>query len=215
MSHQESAAKGPDGRMVDRMLFFSDAVFAIVLTLLVIELHPPHVAPGDAGFAAEARKAILQIVFFAMSFGLVAIFWAAHMQVTRRLAVFDWPMAWANLVLLFPIALMPFASAGLMVQGINVFSWQVYCAVLVAASLAQTGLWLVASRGGGRFMGGVHWKEWAFRTLRGLSPGIAFAAGYAGASLGRLDLAIWCWVLIFPLVLMAGALFGGRHPKPA
>lgn len=213
--HHESSAKGPDARMVDRMLFFSDAVFAIVLTLLVIELHPPQAAPGDAAFAAEASKAAAQIGFFAMSFALVAVFWAAHLQVTRRLLAFDWPLAWVNLLLLFTIALMPFASATLMTQGIGAFSWRVYSSILVAASLAQTLLWLVASRGGGRLMGGVHWKERAFRTLRALAPGLAFAAGYGAVEMGRLDLAMWCWVLIAPIVALAGLLFGARHPKPA
>lgn len=216
MSHHESDAKGPDGRLVDRMLFFSDAVFAIVLTLLVIELHPPQAPVGERAFGPEAARAFNHIILFAMSFALVSIFWAAHMQVTRRLAAFDWPTVWANLLFLFPITLMPFASATLATQGVSVFSWKVYSAVLVAASLGQTFLWLVASRQRGRLISeGVGWREWAFRTLRGLSPGISFGAGYVAASAGRLDLAVWCWTLILPVMMLAAALFGARRPRPA
>ncbi len=43
--HHGSSARGPDGRMVDRMLFFSDVVFAIVLTIMVLELHAPLLGP--------------------------------------------------------------------------------------------------------------------------------------------------------------------------
>jgi uncharacterized membrane protein len=213
MSHRESAAKGPDGRLVDRMLFFSDAVFAIVLTLLVIELHPFAAAPGAAGFEAEIRTTIQHIVVFAMSFALVAIFWAAHLQLTRRLIQFDWPSAWANLVFLFPITLMPFASANLIAHGISVFSWQVYSTILIATSAAQTALWLVAARDGGRLMSdGVGWRERTYRTMRGLAPGLAFAAGFWLASTGRLQLAIWCWVLIVPIMITAGLVLGAKRP---
>jgi uncharacterized membrane protein len=74
MSHHESVAAGSQARLVDRMVFFSDAVFAIVLTLLVLELRPPHVAPGGDLWPALwiIRHAF---VSFALSFGLVAIFW--------------------------------------------------------------------------------------------------------------------------------------------
>lgn len=214
MSHHESAVKGPDGRVVDRVLFFSDAVFAIVMTLLVIDLHPIASLPGKAEFPAEARRTIAHLIVFAMSFALVAIFWAAHLQLTRRLTAFDWPTTWLNLLFLFPITLMPFATSSVVVGDVTSFSWRIYCAILVAASVGQTLLWLVAARGGGKLMGGVRWRELAFRTLRGLSPGIAFGCGYAAASLGRLDLAVWCWTLIFPIMALAGLLFGGRHPRP-
>ncbi|MBK8545361.1 MAG: hypothetical protein IPL62_18615 [Caulobacteraceae bacterium] len=72
---------------------------------------------------------------------------------------------------------------------------RIYCAVLIAASLAQTALWLVASRSGGRLLaGGVTWRERGFRTLRALSPAIALAVMCWGRL--RLD---WCWAQILPV----------------
>jgi hypothetical protein len=99
---------------------------------------------------------------------------------------------------------------------VSAFSWRTYSGVLIAASIAQTLLWLVAARGKGRLMlGGVRWQESAYRVVRALAPGIAFAAGYAAASAGMLLWAVLCWVLIFPIMLLAGLLFGARHPQPA
>ena len=54
----------------------------------------------------EQRSTFL--AFFA-SFALVSVFWAAHMVITRRLQVFDWPTVWANMLFLLSIALTPFA----------------------------------------------------------------------------------------------------------
>ena len=209
--HHDAAAKSADHRLIDRLLFFSDAVFAIVLTLLVIELHPPHLHPGEAGFNEELQATFVHVIFFAMSFALVSIFWVAHMQLLRRLQVFDLTIAWANLALLFTIALMPFATSMLMAQGITRISWQFYCAILMAASLGQTVLWLSASRGGGKLMGGVEWREFWLRTLRALTPGGAFAAGFYGAYIGRVDLAVWCGALIVPVMLAFRIIFAPKR----
>ena len=97
-----------DKRMLDRMLFFTDAVFAIVMTLLVLELRPPELEHQSLWTALSGMSS--KFVAFGMSFGLSAIFWAAHLSTTRRLIQFDWPVAWANIAFLLPVTLMPFAS---------------------------------------------------------------------------------------------------------
>lgn len=186
-------------------------MFAIVLTLLVIELHPPELPPSSPEFYHELSTTFMHVVFFAMSFGLVAIFWAAHMSLLRRLQVFDWPVAWINLVFLFTITLMPFGTSMLMAQGITQISWQIYSSILVGASIGQTLLWLFVSRGGGRLMGGVDWRELLLRTMRGLAPGFAFVAGFYAAYIGRMDLAFWCWTLIVPLMLVFRMVFAPKR----
>ena len=85
MAEQHALERAPEMRMVDRMLFFSDAVFAIVLTLLVLELRPPE-ASDDAGLAIALKALSPKFFAFAASFALVSIFWTAHMAITRRLA---------------------------------------------------------------------------------------------------------------------------------
>lgn len=197
-------------RLMHRAIFFSDAIFSIALTLLVLELRPP---PHDVDLTRGLMALAPHFIAFAGSFAIIAIFWIAHLTMTRRLIVLDWPTILVNLVFLFAIVLMPFACALLGEHGVTVVVWRTYCAVLIAASLAQTALWLMASRGGGRLLaGGVTWRERAYRTLRGLSPAIAFAVGYWAVGSSFAQWAVWCWVLIIPLVLLAGLLFGNKHP---
>src|SRR5262245_11651261 len=103
MSHHESAAEGKDSRMVDRMLFFSDAVFAIVLTLLALELRPPEHTSVLEGL----REMRFQFFGFVVSFMLGGVNWIVHMRNARLLRQFDWPAAWTNLLHLFAVTLLP------------------------------------------------------------------------------------------------------------
>jgi uncharacterized membrane protein len=208
MTEQENTASTATTRLIHRVIFFSDAVFAIALTLLVLELRPP---PHGEDTRTALTALIPHFAAFAGSFAVISIFWAAHLAITRRLIAFDWITVWVNLGFLFTIALMPFASALLGEHGARGIVWQVYCAVLIAASIAQTALWLAASRERGRLLGGVTWRERAYRALRALSPAIAFGIGLWAVGTAYEQWAVLCWVLIFPLVVASGLLFGVKH----
>lgn len=194
-----------DHRMTSRVLFFSDAVFAIVLTLLVLELH----APGplsDGDLAVALAELAPKFVAFAGTFVVVVIFWAAHMAITRRAQVFDWPFLWVNAIYLLTIAITPFASALIGENGTFGLAWRFYCVVLIAASIAQLLLLLTLARGGGRLMGGISMRELIWRVLRAVSPGIAFGIGLYLSLRGEARLSALCWALIPPFLLAAQAL---------
>lgn len=202
---------GPyDHRMIERLLFFSDAVIAIVVTLLVLELRPPEVH-GIGELAAALQALTPKFVAFAGTFAIVIVFWAAHLAITRRLRVFDWAVIWVNALFLFAVATLPFASALIGEYGSVGAAWQVYCVALMAASFSQALLVLVSTRGGGRLVDGVTGREIVWRFLRAVSPGAAFTVGLVLSLQGSGQLAALCWTLIPPLLLVAG-LF--QPPKP-
>lgn len=203
-----------DGQVLHRLVFFSDAVFAIVLTLLVLELRPPHVE-GEAGLAAGLRGMTSHFIAFGSSFALISIFWAAHMTIMRRLTTFDWPVAWLNLGFLFTIALMPFVSAMIGEHGVMGTAWQLYCLVLIAASITQTALLLGVTRGQGRLVGGISRRQINYRLVRALSPGIAFGIGLTLSLAGMPGLSALCWVLFAPILLIDRLMFGPKTPAPA
>ena len=197
-----------------RLVFFSDAVFAIVLTLLVLELRPPE-GVSDAGLMAALGHMTPHFIAFASSFGLISIFWAAHMAIMRRLTLFDWPVAWLNLIFLFTIALMPFASALIGEHGVMGPAWQVYCVVLIAASVVQCALVLAINRDQGRLTGGGLAEDIRYRLLRAASPGIVFSAGLTLSLAGEPGLASVCWLLFPPILILDRWLFGPKKAKPA
>ncbi len=210
MSHEDDAAL--DGRLLHRLVFFTDAVFAIVLTLLVLELRPPEAHGGSGGSEAFAEMGPHFLAFF-MSFALIGIFWAAHMSTTRRLVQFDWPVAVMNLVFLFPICLIPFASAWFGQGPGDPFVWSVYCGVLVATSVANIALVLTISRGRGRLVaGGLSGRDLAYRLVRASAPGVAFAIGLALINTEQAQLSYYCWALI-PVALAAARFVKPRAAK--
>ena len=197
-------------RLLHRMLFFSDAVFAIVMTLLVLELRPPQ-AEAVAQNAEALWEMASHLGAFAFSFAVISIFWLAHMNATRQLARFDWATAVVNLVCLFPVCLLPFLSAWLGDGFNDPFSWGLYSGLLVATSAANIALVLVTTRDGGRLMiSPVDRRDRAFRIVRAASPGLAFLLSLLVLASGHLHVAQFCPVLIPGILWLAGRLLGKK-----
>jgi uncharacterized membrane protein len=96
----------------DRIVFFSDAVFAIAITLLIIEIKvpPPEVMAKLGAWGALANLMPLFIGFF-VSFMVTALFWRAHLILCHSIKEFDNKLLWLNILLLLFVAFMPFTTA--------------------------------------------------------------------------------------------------------
>jgi uncharacterized membrane protein len=224
MLHHEGA-RDPDARMVDRMLLFSDAVFAIVLTLLVLELRPPEGGDqGDAALWTALGAQIGHFFSFAISFALVGLWWSLHMRLMRTLATFDWPVAICNLIFLFTIALMPFAAGFWGTHIRSGAALAVYWSANTAASLTFMFVFLAATRGNFRLLvSPMSRGDWVVRLIGSLSRTGAFGAGAWLATLGQVYLSWFAWAAI-PIVMVTVGLARrlaapraakGRAPKPA
>ena len=98
---------------LERLVFFSDAVFAIAITLLVIEIEVPDLAPHTPVAEQWHELASLGPKFFAyvLSFLVIGRFWMGHHQLFDRVVGYSQKLLWPNLLLLMAIAFMPFATA--------------------------------------------------------------------------------------------------------
>ena len=90
-----------------RLGAFSDGVFAIALTLLVLELHVPEPAAGESIAAATIREWPALLAFL-VSFAFVGLFWIHHHHMLSLVKAVDHRLLQLNLVLLFAVALMPY-----------------------------------------------------------------------------------------------------------
>jgi uncharacterized membrane protein len=201
MENERDSAESGTTRLLERMLFFSDAVFAIVLTLLVLELRVP-AGVTDAGLFHGVLEMASKLIAFAITFALVAIFWIAHVSITRRLNAFDWPVAWVNMLFLFTVTLAPFVSTLLGEYGVFGNAWRLYCLALIAIGSAQFVLFLVIYRGDGRLIGGVGRREFWHRLIRVVSPAASFAVLLALSLMGFTRMSVILSFLIVPTILV-------------
>lgn len=98
---------------VERIAFFSDAVFAIAITLLVLELRPP-VITKDTTYAqlwpqlVELKWKIASLLF---SFILIINYWMRHHTLFKHIHNYNRQIIIANMILLLPIIFFPFSTA--------------------------------------------------------------------------------------------------------
>lgn len=96
---------------LERMLFFSDAVFAIAITLLVIEIKIPEVHEMTDKAILQALGALIpKFIGFAVSFMLIGIYWNVHHRMFGLVINYTQKLVTLNLFFLFFIALMPFSA---------------------------------------------------------------------------------------------------------
>jgi uncharacterized membrane protein len=102
------------GREVERLIFFSDAVMAIAMTLLVIDLKLPEslgAMTSDADLRAALDGLGPRFLSVLLSFAVIAIWWNGHNRIFRNLERADGALVVLNLVFLGAIAFLPFPTA--------------------------------------------------------------------------------------------------------
>jgi uncharacterized membrane protein len=88
---------------------FSDGVFAIAATLLVLELKIPHVEPG--GLSEALLEGWPSYATYVVSFLTIGIIWVNHHAVMDRIKSVDRPLLFLNIVFLMAVAVIPFPTA--------------------------------------------------------------------------------------------------------
>ena len=94
----------------ERFIFFSDAVFAIAITLLVLDLHVPIGAPLALG------PMIPRFVCFGLSFCVIGRYWYAHHQLFEKPQGYDARLLATNLAFLASIVFLPFPTSAVIVE---------------------------------------------------------------------------------------------------
>ena len=125
---------------------FSDGVFAIIITIMVLELHaPPSANP-------HALIPLMPAFFsYALSFAFVAIYWNNHHHMLQASKHVDGRVLWANLHLLFWLSLVPFVTAWL---GENHFATWPVAAYGMVLLLSGTAYFILS-----RFLVELHGKD--------------------------------------------------------
>ena len=188
-----------------RVEALSDGVFAIALTLLTLNIR---LAQGPRETFAHAFGATLpQLLTYALSFAVIAVFWVTHRRFFARLAKIDEGLVGCNFVYLALIALIPFPSQVLGNNGDEAGAVVLYVAVIGAAALMTAAMWEYAYRRAlldpdvsRRFVWYIEGRAVAITAVFALSIPVAFIVGPHAAQ--------WFWLLAVPVRIVLRRRFG-------
>lgn len=145
-SVNDSAGRGTTFWRLDT---FSDAIFAVAMTLLVFSF-PITTLPSNLG-QTELEKLILDewpyLETFIISFVVTSLFWVSHHSIFNHIKRYDRVLVWLNFAFLLFIVFIPFPTAVLVKYGSYWFAVAFYAATIAAAGFALFVLWLWASHG--------------------------------------------------------------------
>ncbi len=100
---------------LERLILFSDAVFAIAITLLIIEIKFPDVPKGTptSELFNLFKHTLVEFATFTLSFIIIGSYWMRHLKLCRYLKNYDDGLIVRNLFFLFFIVVFPFSAASM------------------------------------------------------------------------------------------------------
>jgi len=114
-----------------RLEAFSDGVLAIIITIMVLEMEPPKT------FTLNALKPIFPVfVSYVLSYMYVGIYWNNHHHLFQIVEKVNGKVLWANLLLLFSLSLLPFATAWIGENIEEKLPMMLYGFILLAAAIS-------------------------------------------------------------------------------
>jgi uncharacterized membrane protein len=191
------------GLEFDRVAFFSDAVFAIAMTLLVVGIGIPEVRSSELGDALRGKEP--EIISFFISFFVIGYYWLGHHQFFGRLQSVNGRLMRLNLVYLATIAFVPFPTALAGRYTDDPVSIVIYAITLSVASGLDALMEYVANRDGllRRTMPPAVMR---FAIVASVIPVVVFLASIPIA-LHKTTTALYSWILIWPLEVLAHKFF--------
>jgi len=121
-----------------RLEAFSDGVFAILITIMVLELRAP-----EGGSLAAMQPLIPKFMSYTLSFVFLAIYWVNHHHLLQASDQVNGPILWANIHLLFWLSLVPFATAWVGGSNFTTIPVALYGVMFIMSGLA----YYILSRG--------------------------------------------------------------------
>jgi uncharacterized membrane protein len=128
----------------ERVMAFSDGVFAIAITLLVLGLEVPSNVPR-AGLIALIPEFVPRLAAHAVTFAILGIYWVGHHNMFIYIKRHDRTLLWLNNLFLLFVAAMPFPTGLIVRYPDDKLSIIVYASALVCAGLSLEFIWIYAT----------------------------------------------------------------------
>ena len=175
----------------NRIEAFSDAVLAIIITIMVLNLQVP--ATPDI---SELKSRLPAFLTYALSFLYVGIYWNNHHHLIKAARRVTGPMMWANLHLLFWLSLFPFATGWMGINHFTPVPAATYGVILLMAGFAYYILQriIIADHGHDSKLAQVIGEDWKGRlsiVLYATGTGVAFLKPWVSPVIYAIVALIW------------------------
>jgi uncharacterized membrane protein len=127
-----------------RVLALSDGVFAIIITLLVLEVHVPELTQGHS-LNQALRELRPSLIAFVISFVLAGMYWVGHRDLFTLIRRTDRGLVWLNILYLLPLCLLPFGAGLLGSYDQEPVALRIYGLLLVLIAFMRVVIWLYAT----------------------------------------------------------------------
>ena len=194
---------------VNRLIGFSDGVFAIAITLLVLNIEVPTAGPN--GMASAVFAEWPDILTYVISFLVIGNYWISHHRIFQQIERQNSRLLWLNLVFLLCVAFVPFPTS-LLGETITTVTVSVYAATLVVTGILFAGLWWYASEVRELVSDAVGPTQAHNRTVRMLGPSVVFALSIPIAWFNPVW-AMYFWVTLVTVDSLVDRFFGSSKDR--
>ena len=182
------------GRDRDRIVNLSDGIFAIAITLLVLDIRVPNI-PEDL-VTSELPAAMVSLwpnyLGYFLSFVSIAVFWTIHHSIFRPIRAYDRNLLYLNFLFLMLVAFVPFPTALLGEYGNHQLPVAIYAATLAVGRLLLTAIHWYSTRNERLLDEPQDPATMRFFLIRGLMIPAIFLLSIA-ISFFSVRAAIWTW----------------------
>ncbi len=183
-----------------RVLALSDGVFAIIITLLVLEIHVPELGAGQS-LPEALREVRPSFIAFLISFVVIAIAWAGHRDLFAHIRRTDRALVWLNILYLLPLCLLPFGATLIARYENEPVALRMYGLLLIAIAAMRLVIWIHATRRSHLMFTDMDPRSRLIGALIAAVPGIAYAVAFAIARVApEASLAIYAAVPVLYFV---------------
>jgi uncharacterized membrane protein len=179
-----------------RLVAFTDAVMAVAITLLVLDLKLPK-GMTDAELPGVLAASSHQLWCYVLSFLVIGLLWMAHHNQFSFIARVDGALMWLNLLLLLMIGLIPFVTS-VMSDHASALPTMLYAAVLMTTCLTLAAIWGYARRDPELMDAAVPAAERREGLVTPLLIALIFALSIPVAYLWGSAAGQWTWLLALP-----------------
>ena len=194
---EPGAQKDQGSKELDRIVTFSDGVFAIAITLLVLNIETPEIPANLVAEELPGRLLDLwpKFLSYVISFLVILTYWIAHHSIFSAIKGYDRKLIWLNSLFLMCVAFLPFPASLFGEYGDQPLVVAIYAGSLAITRLLLTAVWWYASSGRRLVDRDLDASMIKAYRLRGLAIPLIFLLSIV-ISFFSVSVAVYSWVLL-------------------